>query len=178
LACAVVIVTVGCNSSSSVEDRIIGRISNLLAAANREDIVETMRNYSLDYCDKEDFCGGGTYNDERDCWISTFTNPLSSVRFSNLRVIDVQVNQQQTEGYIDATVHFIVYDEFGGVIDEDDYTFRMFMLLEGTEWLMWGDGVGCLDTPRAAPKSWKDRIGMETKAGGPQTRNKVGVPKR
>ncbi len=176
LACAVVIVSVGCNGSASVQDRIIDRIRSLLNAANRESITDTMRNYSFEYCDAEDFCGGGTYQDERACWINTFEDPTSSVRFSDLRVIDVQVNQQQTEGYIDATVHFVVYDQFGGFIAEDDYTFRMFMIMEGTEWLMWGDG-NCFDSPRTAPKSWKDRVGTETRAGGPQTRSKVNVPK-
>jgi len=176
LACVAVIVAVGCNGSASAQDRIIDRIRNLLASANRENITDTMRNYSFDYCDDVDFCGGGTYQEERDCWLNTFDDPTSFVRFSDLRVIDVQVNQQQTEGYIDATVHFIVYDQFGGFIGEDDYSFRMFMILEGTEWLMWGDG-GCVDSPRAAPRSWKDRIGKETKAGDPQTRRRVSVPK-
>lgn len=92
-------------------------------------------------------------------------------------MIDVQVNQAKTEGYIDATVHFVVYDEFGGFLAEDDYTFRMFMVFEGSEWLMWGDG-GCLDGPRSAPKSWKDRAGQSTKAEGPATRKKVSLPKR
>jgi hypothetical protein len=177
LACLVVIVAVGCNGSGSIEDRIVDRIRSLLTAANREDIADTMRNYSLDYCDDVDFCGGGTYQDERDCWVNTFNDPTTFVRFSDLRVIDVQVNQQQNEGYIDATVHFIVYDQFGGFIGEDDYSFRMFMRLEGGQWLMWGDG-GCFDSPRSAPKSWKDRIGKETKAGGPTTRGRVSVPRR
>jgi hypothetical protein len=70
-----------------------------------------MSNYSFDYCDDVDFCGGGTFQDERDCWVNTFTDPNTFVRFSNLRVLDVQLNQNQTEGFVDATVHFIVFDE-------------------------------------------------------------------
>jgi hypothetical protein len=177
LACAIVIVAVGCNGSASVQDRIIDRIRNLLASANRENITDTMRNYSFDYCDDVDFCGGGTYQNERDCWINTFTDPNTFVRFSDMRVIVVQVNQQQTEGYIDATVHFVVYDEFGGFIGEDDYTFRMFMILESGQWLMWGDG-NCFDSATSAPKTWKERIGKTTKADGPQTRSRVAQPKK
>lgn len=171
LACVAVLVAVGCNSSKSVQDRIVDRIRNLLAAANRENITDTMRNYSFDYCDDVDFCGGGTYQEERNCWVTTFNDPLTSVSFGQLTVQDVQVNQAQTEGYIDAVVHFVVFDEFGVVIGEGDYSFRMFMILEGTEWLMWGDGL-CANDSGKAKLTWKDRIGMATKAGEPATRKR------
>lgn len=177
LACAAVVALVGCGSSDSDEDRIIGRIQSLLAAANREDLQGTMRNYSLDYCDADDFCSGGTYQDERDCWDDVFNDPLSSVVFSDYRVLDVQINQTSTEGYIDAIVHFTVYDEFGNFVGEDDYSFRMFMINEGGEWLMWGDG-GCFDSPQSGKHSWKDRLGKKTKAGGDTTRKMVTIPKR
>ena len=160
-ACLVAIFAVGCGGSSSETDRIVDRIRSLISDANREDLTDTMRNYSLDYCDDVDFCGGGTYEDERDCWINTFNDPLSSVRFSNLRVLDVQMNQAQTEGYIDAVVHFTVYDQFGNFVGEDDYEFRMFMIHQGNEWLMWGDG-NCADSPRQPLMKWKDRVGKMT----------------
>ena len=171
-ACAVTIFAVGCGGSGSDEDRIISRIQSLLADANREDISDTMANYSFDYCDDVDFCGGGTYEDERDCWINTFTDPLTQVRFSDLRVSNVQVNPQGTEGFIDATVHFVVLDQFGGFIAEDDYTFRMFMTKEGGQWLMWGDG-NCADSdgPKQ-PMKWKDRVGKQSKVGNQSQRTK------
>ncbi|MDQ2985184.1 MAG: hypothetical protein M3R13_00510 [Armatimonadota bacterium] len=172
-ACAVVIFAVGCGGGSgSDRDRIIDRIRSLISDANREDISETMRNYSLDYCDDVDFCGGGNYQDERNCWVNTYTSPNSSVRFSDLRVLDVQVNQAQTEGYIDAVVHFIVFDEFGGVIGENDYEFRMFMTREGNEWLMWGDG-NCEDSSGRPVPSFQEHLKRAvTKGLGPATRAK------
>lgn len=169
-ACAVVIFAVGCGGSGSDEDRIIDRIRSLISDANRESISDTMGNYSLDYCDDVDFCGGGNYQDERDCWVNTFTDPKSSVRFSDLRVLDVQLNQAQTEGYIDATVHFVVFDEFGGVIGENDYEFRMFMRREGNEWLMWGDG-NCVDSAGKPAPSFREHLKRAvTKGLGPATR--------
>ena len=169
-ACVVTVFVVGCGGSGSDEDRIVSRIQSLLADANREDLNDTMANYSLDYCDDVDFCGGGTYQDERDCWLNTFTDPQTSVRFSDLEVVNVQVNPQGTEGFIDATVHFVVLDQFGGVIAEDDYSFRMFMVKENGQWLMWGDG-NCAgsDAPKQ-PMKWKDRVGKDTKTGSPATR--------
>jgi hypothetical protein len=170
-ACAVTIFAIGCGGSRSDVDRIVARIQSLLSDANNENISETMSNYSFDYCDDVDFCGGGTFQDERDCWVNTFTDPNTFVRFSDLRVLDVQLNQNQTEGFIDATVHFIVFDQFGGFIAEDDYTFRMFMIKEGTRWLMWGDG-NCFDSPMKGFIQWKEKVGKETKAGGSTTRKR------
>lgn len=170
-ACAVTIFAVGCGGSQSAADQILERIQSLLADANRESIGDTMENYALDYCDDVDFCSGGTYQEERDCWVNTFNDPTTFVRFSNLRVLDVQVNQAQTEGYIDAIVHFIVYDQSGGFIGEDDYSFRMYMIKAGTRWLMWGDG-NCNDSPLKAAQNWKERIGKVTKAGTPETRKR------
>ncbi|MEO7453346.1 MAG: hypothetical protein ABIV13_01125 [Fimbriimonadales bacterium] len=170
-ACAVTIFAVGCSGSQTDNDRIVARIQSLLNDANSENISSTMSNYSFDYCDDVDFCGGGDYQDERNCWIDTFTDPTTSVRFSNLRVIDVEVNQAQTEGYIDAIVHFTVFDEFGGFIAEDDYSFRMFMIKEGTRWVMWGDG-NCVDSPLKGLLKWKDKVGKATKTGTPETRKR------
>ena len=170
-ACVATIFAVGCGGSQSDEDRIVARIQSLLADANRESIGDTMSNYSFDYCDDVDFCGGGTFQQERDCWINTFTDPTSSVQFSNLRVLDVQVNQAQTEGYIDAIVHFRVFDQFNNLIGEDDYSFRMWMRLENNRWVMWGDG-NCTDSPMKGVQKWKDRIGKETKTGSPTVRKK------
>ncbi|MDQ2986330.1 MAG: hypothetical protein M3R13_06360 [Armatimonadota bacterium] len=138
------------------ELQIVARIESLLADANSENITQTMENYSQNYCDDVDFCGGGTYQEERDCWVNTFTDPTSSVSFSNLRVVDVQVNQTKTEGYIDAIVHFTVRDQFGAVIGEDDYSFRMHMEKEFNEWVMIGDG-NCADTIRNAIRKWTRR---------------------
>jgi hypothetical protein len=169
IAATATVFVVGCGGSRSDSDRIIARIESLLADANRESIGDTMSNYSFDYCDDVDFCAGGTYQDERDCWINTFGDPQTFVRFSNLRVIDVEVNEQLGQGYIDAIVHFTVYDEFGGVIGSDDYSFRMWMREENDRWLMWGDG-NCVDSPMKGVQKWKDRIGKETKTGSPATR--------
>jgi hypothetical protein len=171
VACLATVLVVGCGGSQSEEDRIVARIQSLLADANREDLNATMSNYSFDYCDDVDFCGGGNYNQERDCWINTFTDPLSRVQFSDLRVTDVQVSQAQNEGYIDAIVHFRVFDQFNNLIGEDDYSFRMWMREEGTRWVMWGDG-NCTDSPTSPAQKWKDRIGKTTKTGSPATRKR------
>jgi hypothetical protein len=170
VACTATVFIVGCNGSDSDVDRIIGRIQSLLSDANEEDISETMENYALDYCDDVDFCGGGTYQDERDCWLNTF-NANTNVRFSDLRVQDVQVNQNKTEGYIDAVVHFVVLDQFGTIIGEDDYAFRMWMINANGTWLMWGDG-NCVDGTGRTPPTWRERIGKPTKAGSPATRTR------
>ena len=83
----------------------------------------------------------------------------------------MQVSQSQNEGYIDAIVHFRVFDQFNNLIGEDDYSFRMWMREENNRWVMWGDG-NCVDTPTKAVQSWKDRIGKQTKTGSPTTRKK------